>query len=169
MVGVKFGYPRLPNSLLPDYHKITILGVWIWALFTYILACTKRPGHINRETMHIYDNYKYDNMLYEEGKECSTCLVRKLPRSKHCRVCNNCVPRFDHHCGWINQCVGEGNYKFFILFLFVRLSISIFTYKICLCCFLPTNVTTSFHIEQRVLFTLRSISHSWSPTRKCIR
>ncbi|KJE90217.1 hypothetical protein CAOG_01558 [Capsaspora owczarzaki ATCC 30864] len=53
---------------------------------------------------------------------CPTCQVIKPDRSKHCRSCRRCVTRFDHHCVWINNCVGENNHRLFFVFIVIQLS-----------------------------------------------
>uniref|UniRef100_A0A8C9RLA8 Palmitoyltransferase n=1 Tax=Scleropages formosus TaxID=113540 RepID=A0A8C9RLA8_SCLFO len=48
---------------------------------------------------------------------CDRCQVIKPDRCHHCSVCETCVLKMDHHCPWVNNCVGFSNYKFFLLFL----------------------------------------------------
>ena len=52
-------------------------------------------------------------------RECVHCQppVFQPIRAKHCFACNRCVRKFDHHCHWISNCVGEKNHGKFLLFL----------------------------------------------------
>ncbi|GAA5894638.1 hypothetical protein JCM8208_006032 [Rhodotorula glutinis] len=51
------------------------------------------------------------------SKWCETCKTYRPPRTSHCRLCDNCVERTDHHCAFLNACIGQRNYLSFIAFL----------------------------------------------------
>ncbi|PSN57980.1 hypothetical protein C0J52_00223 [Blattella germanica] len=61
-----------------------------------------------------FDRTKHAHVI--ENGRCHLCNIRtSSSRTKHCSVCNKCVEKFDHHCKWLNHCVGGRNYVAFII------------------------------------------------------
>jgi hypothetical protein len=53
-----------------------------------------------------------------DGKSwCSLCKIAQPVRTFHCKDCARCVCVRDHHCVWLDNCVGEGNALAFFSFL----------------------------------------------------
>jgi len=64
-------------------------------------------------------------------ESCKICGGWKPPRAHHSRRLNRCVFRMDHVCNWINNVVGYGNQKFFVLFLFYAFLSCVFNLVVC--------------------------------------
>jgi polyferredoxin len=45
---------------------------------------------------------------------CHICHIPVEPDTKHCGRCNKCVAAFDHHCLYLNTCIGRRNYRTFV-------------------------------------------------------
>ena len=48
---------------------------------------------------------------------CETCLIVQSSPAKHCKLCEKCCLKFDHHCLYISKCVGLKNHCYFMNFL----------------------------------------------------
>ena len=114
------GVPEMSVAVgLPASVAISMVGVFLLmnALFNYTKAVLSPAG-----LPPPFEKAQLELMELSERqitpRKCGKCNLLKPPRAHHCSVCGVCVMKMDHHCPWINNCVGIANYRYFFLFLF---------------------------------------------------
>ncbi|KAK7203679.1 palmitoyltransferase erf2 [Myxozyma melibiosi] len=132
-VGLYFGFcaPRIWHRLSP---AIPILVAYLLVLsLSSLFKLTSDPGVLPRgihaEDEHpaseqetvVYIPYRTNDPLAPTidlaVKYCTVCNIWRPARASHCRTCDCCIDRLDHHCKWLNVCVGARNYRYFFTFI----------------------------------------------------
>lgn len=128
-----YEYPIYLTNVLPDtwsehmYLNIFFIINTILMWFFYYSVHLSEPGFLKQNTMDYHSYLKqllaYSNRLTAEewtknlSRLCHTCKAIKPYRASHCRACNRCVLSYDHHCPYIQNCVGYKNRPQFFFFV----------------------------------------------------
>jgi palmitoyltransferase ZDHHC1/11 len=107
-----------PVIQLPLYATISVLV--LIHVISHIAALLIDPADIElrristRKVVPEFDRTKHTHVI--ENGRCHLCNIKtSSQRTKHCSVCNKCIEKFDHHCKYLNQCVGKQNYVPFLM------------------------------------------------------
>jgi len=134
IISVTYGYTKYYIFDEYGFHVIkffSAISFYFSAMMVincHLKSMFTSPGFIyqgwENDYSSIYDENEEKNRTlkilspYDKKLFCQKCNMKRPGRSHHCKICNKCVLKMDHHCPWIMNCVGHGNQKFFLLFLF---------------------------------------------------
>ncbi|KAF7502819.1 hypothetical protein GJ744_005032 [Endocarpon pusillum] len=149
MLFIPAALPLLPITFpnLPWLHHI-LIALFITPPYLFLHLSHSTSSSITRSNhAAALKRYPYDHTIFHGSNDlnarcaispttsplatqiCRTCQLAKPARSKHCSICRACIQKADHHCVWINNCVGRNNYLYFLaLMLSLTLLLAYGTY-----------------------------------------
>ncbi|KAG9236725.1 hypothetical protein BJ875DRAFT_210453 [Amylocarpus encephaloides] len=108
-------YSTWPISNLAFAVCYTLCGYFYFCTMAYEPGFVPKLGGLGPQKAvidELLSLWKFDDQNF-----CVPCMVRQPLRSKHCKRCNRCVAKHDHHCPWVYNCVGVNNHRHFLLYI----------------------------------------------------
>ena len=125
-VGITLVVVSMYALVIPAIHSslfmpLVLLTAFLFLIHTilHLLSLVIDPGHPNVRKTNVkriipeFDRTVHSHVI-EDGR-CHLCNISiTCSRTKHCSSCNKCIDGFDHHCKWLNNCIGRRNYYIFL-------------------------------------------------------
>ena len=143
--------------LLPKASAFySLFYILIISLFvSFFIMIKSDPGFLETK-----ENLTWLQMVEKKihiNEYCPYCKVKKTKKVKHCHVCKKCVHGFDHHCNWIDNCVGEKNKILFLIFVSLTLLNLVFNFYLSLIVLTTGNAQGSNIINNNNYDVLKNI------------
>ncbi|KAM3142365.1 hypothetical protein pb186bvf_005522 [Paramecium bursaria] len=138
-IGNCFGYlicDGIPTFTLGPHYQLffvtftafTLFG--LWAL--YVLICLEKYLYFtfsliallaqltNYACVALRDPGIASNLIESDQRTwfCKQCNRRQEFTTRHCKECDLCIKKFDHHCPWVGKCIGGNNLQEFYSFIY---------------------------------------------------
>jgi len=109
------GVQLVPNDLAP-YSLKPIFILFFWAVFVVTVGLYSYVCFA--DTRYQEDMRALNGNKDFEGRKCEECspIVTHF-RVKHCQTCGGCIEGFDHHCRYLNVCIGRRTYRAWFAFV----------------------------------------------------
>eukprot|EP00038_Savillea_parva_P000140 m.94418 g.94418 ORF g.94418 m.94418 type:complete len:507 (+) comp10047_c0_seq4:207-1727(+) len=129
IVSVAAAYFAIVENLTSRWRPAAyiVVGIAVAVVVGLMLICTlidpadpavrrqRREGVPRRRGRE--DLHQTTRSRVIEDDVCFLCETTVGYKTKHCGTCNKCIVGFDHHCVWLNNCVGSRTYHLFISLL----------------------------------------------------
>lgn len=117
-----FSY-SIKNEFDRKYESVFMLIMFLWATFVY-LKCSRVISSQTKTEDYNLDKQEMGKEIINANpakfnKYCEFCKQKKHERSSHCKQCDFCVLRRDHHCPGLGVCVGYHNTQLFCNLTFI--------------------------------------------------
>eukprot|EP01147_Barroeca_monosierra_P010441 gene10441-2572_t len=112
LIGSATIYAQLHENTSTTQDSMFVIWVAnvVCVLYSFFKSIYIGPGFVPKD-------WPKNKGLVHKLVYCPACETYKAPRSHHCRQCGRCVKVLDHHCPWINSCVGNDNKLYFFVFV----------------------------------------------------
>ena len=149
-----FNFPYIGQKNFIILYSIFFWGYIIFTILffaLYIILIFMNPGRPTKKlTIEIIKRLmKKKEVKINLFKYCPKCLVRRAKNLRHCIICEQCCENFDHHCYWVNNCIGKNNYSYFIIFLFLSFFDVFYILLICIYSFFVGTITDIVDIRNK--------------------